>query len=66
MMRKLNDLYKRLLVAVQLGGQAFLSSTVVNGAFALRACVINHRSTEQDIDFLVAHVRQVGKELLSD
>src|SRR5262249_5600524 len=61
---KLNQLNKRLLEVVQLGGDAFLSSTTIHGAFCLRACVINHRSTEQDVDFLVAHVRQTGKNLL--
>jgi hypothetical protein len=62
---KLNQLNKRLLEAVQLRGNAFLSSTTINGAFCLRACVINHRSTEQDIDFLVAHVMRTGEMLLS-
>ena len=62
---KLNELNKRLLEAVQLGGGAFLSSTTVNGAFCLRACVINHHSTEQDLDFLVAHLQQTGAKLLS-
>jgi aromatic-L-amino-acid decarboxylase len=62
---RLNQLNKRLLEAVQLGGNAFLSSTTVNGAFCLRACVINHRSTEKDIEFLVAHVQQTGEKLLS-
>jgi glutamate/tyrosine decarboxylase-like PLP-dependent enzyme len=62
---KLNQLNKRLLEAVQLGGNAFLSSTTINGAFCLRVCVINHRSTEEDIDFLVAHVKQTGETLLS-
>jgi glutamate/tyrosine decarboxylase-like PLP-dependent enzyme len=61
---KLYQLNKRLLETVQLGGDAFLSSTTVNGAFCLRACVINHRSTEQDIDSLVAHVQQTGERLL--
>jgi glutamate/tyrosine decarboxylase-like PLP-dependent enzyme len=60
---KLNQLNKRLLEAIQLSGNAFLSSTTINGAFCLRACVINHRSTEQDIDFLVAHVQQIGERL---
>jgi len=62
---KLNQLNKQLLEAVQLGGDAFLSSTTINGAFCLRACVINHRSTEQDIDFLVDHIQQTGARLLA-
>ena len=63
---KLNELNKRLLEAVQLGGDAFMSSTTIRGAFCLRACVINHRSTEQDIDLLVANVRRSGANLLSE
>jgi glutamate/tyrosine decarboxylase-like PLP-dependent enzyme len=62
---KLNQLNKRLLEAVQLSGNAFLSSTTIKGAFCLRACVINHRSAEQDIDFLVTHVQKTGEKLLA-
>jgi glutamate/tyrosine decarboxylase-like PLP-dependent enzyme len=62
---KLNQFNKRLLEAVQLGGDAFLSSTTINGAFCLRVCVINHHSTEQDIDFLISHIKQTGARLLS-
>jgi glutamate/tyrosine decarboxylase-like PLP-dependent enzyme len=62
---KLNQLNQQLLEAVQLSGNAFLSSTTIKGAFCLRACVINHRSTEQDIDFVVAHIRETGEKLLS-
>jgi aromatic-L-amino-acid/L-tryptophan decarboxylase len=60
---KLNELNKRLLEEMQLGGQAFVSSTTIRGAFCLRACIINHRSTEADIDFLVNHVRSIGERL---
>src|SRR5262249_15395568 len=42
---QLNQINKRLLEAVQLGGSAFLSSAMINGAFCLRACVINYRAT---------------------
>ena len=63
---KLNRLNKQLLEVVQLGGNAFLSSTTINGASCLRACVINHRSTEQDIAFFVGHVQQTGEKLLSE
>ena len=63
---QLNQLNKRLLEAVQLSGNAFLSSTTINSAFCLRACVINHRSTEQDIDSLIAHIKQIGEMLQSE
>jgi glutamate/tyrosine decarboxylase-like PLP-dependent enzyme len=42
--------------AIQLGGEAFLSSTVIDGRFWLRACIVNPLASEQDIDRLVAAV----------
>jgi glutamate/tyrosine decarboxylase-like PLP-dependent enzyme len=60
----LNHMNQRLLTAVQLNGTAFLSSTSVNGVFCLRACVINHRTTEDDIDVLVDHIEQTASELV--
>src|SRR5262249_38542653 len=59
----LDRLNKQILEAVQLGGNAFCSSTTVRGAFCLRACVINHRSTEADVDLLVRHVEQAAARL---
>jgi hypothetical protein len=51
------------LEEVQLGGRAFLSGTVLDGCFALRACIVNHRSQPADIDALVASVRGAGARL---
>jgi aromatic-L-amino-acid decarboxylase len=62
---RLDQLNKRLLEVVQLSGKAFVSSTTINGVFCLRACVINHRTTQEDIDFLVTHIRRIGEEVLS-
>jgi aromatic-L-amino-acid/L-tryptophan decarboxylase len=59
----LDALNRAVLEAVQLGGRAFLSGTTVAGQFALRACVVNHRSTPADIDALVATVRENGARL---
>jgi len=60
---QLNRFNQRLLEAVQLGGVAFLSSTTINGAFCLRACVINHRTADEDIDRLVDHVEQTARTM---
>jgi aromatic-L-amino-acid decarboxylase len=49
-------LNQRLLSAVQLGGRAFLSSTVLAGRFWLRACLVNPRTTDADVHELVATV----------
>lgn len=59
----LDDLNKQLLERVQLGGKAFLSSTVLNGRFVLRACIVNPLSTQADIDVLLETVKAVGSEL---
>ncbi|MEU7874067.1 pyridoxal-dependent decarboxylase [Dactylosporangium sp. NPDC049140] len=54
---ELDELNRRVLRAVQLGGGAFLAGTTVDGVFALRACVVNPRATAGDADALVAQVR---------
>jgi glutamate/tyrosine decarboxylase-like PLP-dependent enzyme len=59
----LDDLNKRLLERVQLGGRAFLSSTVLNGRFVLRACIVNPLSSQADIDALLETVKEVGSEV---
>ena len=52
----LDDLNNAVLEKVQLGGQAFLSSTVLDGRFWLRACIINPRTCEEDLEKLVLNV----------
>jgi glutamate/tyrosine decarboxylase-like PLP-dependent enzyme len=63
---RLNILNKALLERLQMGGRAFLSSTILDGRFALRACIVNPRSTEQDIDMLVELVQQIGSDVLRE
>jgi glutamate/tyrosine decarboxylase-like PLP-dependent enzyme len=53
-------LNKRILERLQLGGKAFLTSTELDGRFVLRACIVNYRSTRQDIDAMLAAVRQLA------
>jgi len=38
---------------VQLGGRVFVTGTVVRGRFWLRACIVNHRAVEADVDAMV-------------
>ena len=58
-------LNKRLLERLQLGGEAFITSTELNGRFVLRACIVNYRSTRADIDRLLAAMRAIGRELVA-
>jgi glutamate/tyrosine decarboxylase-like PLP-dependent enzyme len=63
---RLNDLNKRIMGAIQVGGEAFVSGTVLNGAFALRACILHYATTEEDVAALIATVQRIGMTLAAD
>src|SRR4030095_15926764 len=54
---------ERLLVALQRDGSSYLSNTTLAGRFALRGCVLNYRSTLQDMQILLDDLRRVAKSL---
>jgi glutamate/tyrosine decarboxylase-like PLP-dependent enzyme len=59
----LDDLNQRLLSAIEASGTAFLSNAVVNGRFALRACIVNFHTSEADIDTLPDLVAGIARQL---
>jgi len=59
----LNRLNQAILVELQTRGVAVPSQTVLDGRFAIRVCIANHRSRDEDFDVLVAAVREIGAEL---
>src|SRR3984893_7262175 len=61
---RLNAVNRELPRRLQLGGDAFLSSSVLRGRFVLRACIINYKSRVEDIERLVELVRSVGMEVV--
>jgi len=56
----LDSFNKSVLEKTQLSGEAFLSSTVMDGRFWLRACIINPRTADADIDRLIETLREIG------
>lgn len=56
-------LNRALLERLQLGGEAFLTSTELRGRFVLRACIVNHRSRRVDVDRMLDAVRAIGRDL---
>jgi aromatic-L-amino-acid decarboxylase len=58
----LNAFNQATLARLQLGGSAFLSSTVLDGVFWLRACILNPRTTSADIVELIEAIRRAGAE----
>jgi hypothetical protein len=59
-------LTKRLLEKVQADGKTFLTSTDLNGQYALRACVVNFRTTEADMDALLDILAEAGQRVISE
>jgi aromatic-L-amino-acid/L-tryptophan decarboxylase len=53
----LDAVNERALVAVQRAGRTYLSNAKVRGKFALRGCVLNYRTTEQEMERILEDVR---------
>lgn len=62
----IDDLNEEILFRLQESGAAVPSSTKINGEFALRCAITNHRSQREDFDFLVAETRRLGKKVLAE
>ncbi len=59
----LNHLNAKILVELQERGIAVPSSTELNGRFALRVAITNHRSRREDFEALIEAVLKLGREL---
>jgi aromatic-L-amino-acid decarboxylase len=59
----LNDLNRELLARLQQGGEAYLSNAIVDGKYALRACIVNFRTTLEDVDALLPIVVRIGRQV---
>jgi aromatic-L-amino-acid/L-tryptophan decarboxylase len=44
-------------------GRMYLSNATVRGEFALRACIVNHRTTEADVDSVIPEVLAAAVEI---
>lgn len=60
---QVNRLNERIMHRVQRGGRAYLSNAMLRGRFALRACIINFRTTQEDIDLTLDAVRDAAREI---
>ncbi len=52
---------RKLIELVQAEGQVFLTGTELNGRYALRACIVNFRTTEADLDRLLDVIADAGR-----
>lgn len=58
----LNELNEALATRLQDGGEAFVSNAMIDGKFALRACIVNFRTSAADVEVLPRIVARVGRE----
>jgi glutamate/tyrosine decarboxylase-like PLP-dependent enzyme len=58
----LDALNQAILARVTKRGRVYLSNAVVHGKFALRACIVNHRTTEDDVRAVVSEVLAAAGE----
>jgi aromatic-L-amino-acid/L-tryptophan decarboxylase len=59
----LNELNQAIQDRLESDGEVFVSNAVVQGKYALRACVVNFNTTVAEIDALPDIVLRVGREL---
>jgi hypothetical protein len=62
----LNELNAELLSRLETGGDVFLSNALVDDRFYLRACIVNFRTTADDVRALTALVRRIGADVHAD
>jgi glutamate/tyrosine decarboxylase-like PLP-dependent enzyme len=55
-------LNQELLARVERSGEAFLSNAIVGGRFALRACIVNFRTSLADIEALRPLLSKLGRQ----
>ena len=47
-------------------GRVYLSNATLGGKFCLRACIVNHRTTEADVDSVIAETMAAASECGAD
>jgi glutamate/tyrosine decarboxylase-like PLP-dependent enzyme len=63
---QLNLLNKELLMRMQETGVAGPSSTVLNGSYAIRAAIVNHRTRRHHLDEMLTGTIEIGNSLMKE
>jgi glutamate/tyrosine decarboxylase-like PLP-dependent enzyme len=61
--QSLNEINQEILLRLHERGLAVPSYTRLQGRFAIRVCITNHRTTNKDLDFLVRQVLEIAREI---
>jgi aromatic-L-amino-acid/L-tryptophan decarboxylase len=60
---EIKSINQKLIPALEADGRVFITGTKLNDEFVLRACIINHRKQEADIEYLLQTIRDVASKL---
>jgi aromatic-L-amino-acid/L-tryptophan decarboxylase len=60
---QLDTINRALLDCLQRGGELFVSNAVVRGRYVLRACIVNFRTRDADVDAVAEIVAREGREV---
>jgi glutamate/tyrosine decarboxylase-like PLP-dependent enzyme len=60
---ELNRWNSSILKRTQKRGRVYLSNATLAGKFCLRACIVNHRTKDSDIDAVIPEVMSAAKEV---
>jgi hypothetical protein len=63
--QQIDEINHEILTRLENSGEAFLSNAVVDGKFALRACIVNFRTSLEDIEGLLPIIARIGREVAS-
>jgi aromatic-L-amino-acid/L-tryptophan decarboxylase len=61
----LNRINQELLNKLDESGEAFLSNAVIDGRYALRACIVNFHTSLRDIEAVPELVARLGRQCAS-
>jgi aromatic-L-amino-acid decarboxylase len=63
--KELNQRNAEILKRIVQRGRVYLSNATLQGRFALRACIVNHRTTEADVDSVISETLAAARDLRS-
>ena len=63
--KELSILNKNILMDLQQKGIAIPSSTIINGNYAIRVAITNHRSRYEDFDTLINSILKLAESYIS-
>ena len=58
----LDELNQEILARIERSGEIYLSNAIIQGRFALRICVVNFRTSLEDIEAFPEIVQRLGRE----